>query len=194
MHRMRLTLIILMAGLTATVAVAGVQVGDKAPDFTLTDQNGQRVALSDFAGKVVVLEWTNPECPFVKRHYKQGTMKRLAAEYAKQDVVWLTINSTHFMSQDDNAAFAKANGLTVPVLLDADGTVGRLYGAKTTPHMFVIDAKGAIEYEGAIDDDPRGTKDSATNYVAAALDAVTKGKKPATAETKSYGCSVKYKG
>lgn len=193
MRTLRLTLMIVVAGLCATVATAGVQVGDTAPDFTLTDQNGQQVTLSDFAGKVVVLEWTNPECPFVKRHYKQGTMKQLAATYADQDVVWLTINSTHFMSQDDNAAFAKANGLTVPVLLDADGTVGRLYGAKTTPHMFVIDAKGVIEYEGAIDDDPRGTKNSATNYVAAALDAVTKGKKPATAETTSYGCSVKYK-
>lgn len=178
----------------ASAAAGGVEVGEKAPGFTLEDHNGNKVSLSDFEGKVVVLEWTNPDCPFVKRHYAAGTMKQLAATYGAKDVVWLTINSTHYMDAKANREFATAGKLEVPILIDADGRVGKLFGARTTPHMFVIGADGEVVYNGAVDDDPRGGKgDGATNYVAAALDDTLAGKSVATAETKPYGCSVKYK-
>jgi len=179
----------------AAVSVAwagGAGVGDTAPDFTLTDQNGAQVTLSKVEG-LRVLEWVNPDCPFVQRHYKAGTMKRLAAEYAGKGVTWLSINSTHYMDQESDQKFATAHGLTQHILSDPSGKVGHLYGAATTPHMFVIDSGGKIVYAGAIDDDPRGSAgDGATNYVKAALDEVLAGKPVATPETKPYGCSVKY--
>jgi len=192
---MKKTMMILMTVFAvASVAAAGVSVGDMAPDFTLTDTTGREVSLSDYSGKVVVLEWLNPDCPFVQRHYKAGTMKKLASAYAGKGVVWLTINSTHYMDEKANAGFAKDQALDVPILVDADGKVGKIYGATTTPHMFVIDANGVVVYQGAIDDDPRGSKgEGATNYVAAALDETLAGKKVSTAETQPYGCSVKYK-
>jgi peroxiredoxin len=179
----------------AVVSVAwagGAGVGDKAPDFTLTDQSGTDVTLSSIDG-VRVLEWVNPDCPFVQRHYNAGTMKRLAAAYGSKGVTWLTINSTNYMDAEANRKFAEANGLTQHILVDQSGKVGHLYGAATTPHMFVIDSSGTIVYAGAIDDDPRGSQgDGATNYVAAALDEVLAGKPVTVAETKPYGCSVKY--
>ena len=178
---------------TAPWAMAGsAGVGDTAPDFTLTDLNGDRITLSKLEG-VRVLEWVNPDCPFVQRHYKAGTMKNLAAAYGGKGVSWLTINSTNYMDAAANQKFAKANDLSQHILVDQDGSVGHLYGAQTTPHMFVIDSGGTIVYAGAIDDDPRGTKgDDASNYVAAALDEVLAGKTVTMAETKPYGCSVKY--
>jgi peroxiredoxin len=177
----------------ASVAAAGVGVGEKAPDFTLMDTEGNSVSLSDFAGKIVVLEWLNPDCPYVKRHYKTGTMKNLATAYADRDVVWLTINSTHYMDAAANAKFKADNDLPYTILVDQDGTVGHTYDAATTPHMYIIDGEGTLVYVGAIDDDPRGSSDAPSNYVAAALDEVTAGKPVTTAETKPYGCSVKYK-
>jgi peroxiredoxin len=174
-------------------AQAGVAVGDQATDFTLTDQAGNPVHLSDFKGKVVVLEWVNPDCPFVQRHYKAGTMKSLATKYGDKGVVWLTINSTNYMDAAANAKFKAANELPYPILVDQSGEVGHLYGAMTTPHMYVIDGNGKLVYMGAIDDDPRGASESPTNYVAAALDEVLAGAAVTTAETKPYGCSVKYK-
>jgi peroxiredoxin len=168
-------------------------VGEKAPDFTLMDTEGNSVSLSDFAGKIVVLEWLNPDCPYVKRHYKTGTMKNLATAYADRDVVWLTINSTHYMDAAANAKFKADNDLPYTILVDQDGTVGHTYDAATTPHMYIIDGEGTLVYVGAIDDDPRGSSDAPSNYVAAALDEVTAGKPVTTAETKPYGCSVKYK-
>jgi len=179
----------------AAPATAGkaVAVGEKAPGFTLTDSAGDEISLSDFKGKVVVLEWLNPDCPFVQRHYKAGTMKNLATKYGTQGVVWLTINSTNYMDAAANAKFKTANHLSYPILVDQSGEVGHLYGAMTTPHMYVIDGAGQLVYMGAIDDDPRGNKDApTTNYVAAALDEVLAGKAVTTAETKPYGCSVKY--
>jgi peroxiredoxin len=177
----------------APLALAGgAGVGDPAPDFTLADLNGDRITLSKIEG-VRVLEWVNPDCPFVQRHYKAGTMKDLAAEYGDKGVTWLTINSTNYMDAAANQKFAAANRLSQHILVDQDGKVGHLYGAQTTPHMFVIDASGTIVYAGAIDDDPRGDKaGDASNYVAAALDEVLAGKTVTTAETKPYGCSVKY--
>jgi peroxiredoxin len=188
-------LLIVAALAWAPVAFAGgASVGDSAPDFTLPDINGTQVTLSKIEG-VRVLEWINPDCPFVERHYKAGTMKRLAADYGAKGVTWLTINSTNYMDAAANQKFAQANGLTQTILLDPSGAVGHLYGAATTPHMFVIDAGGKIVYAGAIDSDPRGTSGTgATNYVAAALDELLAGKPVTTSETTPYGCSVKYPG
>ena len=193
MKTMTLMTIIAVAGFAA--AGPGVDVGDKAPAFTLKDSAGKAVSLSDYKGKVMVLEWVNPDCPFVKRHYEAQTMNKLAADYSDKGVVWLTVNSTNYMDQQANAEFAKAKSVDWPILVDQDGTVGHAYGAATTPHMFVIDSNGSIVYEGAIDDDPRGNKEASarTNYVAKALDQVLDGKAVSTPETKPYGCSVKYK-
>jgi peroxiredoxin len=175
----------------ASLAAAGVSVGDKAPEFTLMDTAGNQVSLSDHDGTIVVLEWLNPDCPYVKRHYEAGTMKGLATEHG--DVVWLTINSTHYMDAAANAEFKADHDLPYTILVDQDGTVGKLYGAATTPHMYIIDSDGTIAYMGAIDDDPRGSSDAPNNYVAAALDQLEAGQAVTTAETKPYGCSVKYK-
>jgi len=185
--------LIVAALAVAPVAFAGgASVGDKAPDFTLPDLKGAQVTLSKIEG-VRVLEWVNPDCPFVQRHYKAGTMKKLAAEYAGKGVTWLTINSTNYMDAEANRKFAEANGLSQRILVDQDGKVGHLFGAATTPHMFVIDGSGTIVYAGAIDSDPRGSGgETVTNYVAAALDEVLAGKSVTTPETTPYGCSVKY--
>ena len=188
--------LIVLAVTVAVPAMAGdgVAVGDKAPNFTLTDTAGNKVSLGDFEGEVVVLEWLNPDCPFVQRHYKAGTMKNLATKYGSEGVVWLTINSTNYMDQAANAKFKAANDLPYTFLVDQSGEVGHPYGARTTPHMYIIDGNGKLVYIGAIDDDPRGNRgEPAVNYVAVALDEVLAGKAVTTAETKPYGCSVKYK-
>ena len=178
-------------GLRAQAQNAPVQ--KPAPDFTLMDQKGNTVKLSDFKGKVVVLEWTNTDCPFVQRHYKAGTMATLAKIYAPRGVVWLAINSSYSMNQEKNAVWAEKQQIAYPVLDDHAGTVGKAYGAKSTPHMFVLDAAGNIVYQGAIDNDASGErKEGVVNYVAQALDAVLAGKPVAIPETRSYGCSVKY--
>lgn len=176
----------------APTAAAAVAVGAPAPGFTLRDAAGKQVALSDFAGKVVVLEWINPDCPFVKRHYQAKTMSDLASRYAGKGVVWLAVNTTHYMGAEDNTKWIESNALPYPILIDATGEVGRLYGAKTTPHMYVIDQHGTLVYAGAIDDDPQGSKAEKLNYVARALDEVLAGSPVTTAQTKPYGCSVKY--
>jgi peroxiredoxin len=179
----------------SAAAGPGADVGDIAPAFRLADAKEHEVSLKDFKGEIVVLEWVNPDCPFVKRHYKEGTMKELVSAYGDRGVVWLTINSTNYMDRAVNASFAEAEGIEWPILVDQDGTVGHAYGAATTPHMFVIDTSGKIVYEGAIDDDPRGDKEAEArvNYVADALDELLAGKVVSTPETKPYGCSVKYK-
>lgn len=182
----------MIIGLWLSVPVlAGVKVGEKAPDFSLNDENGQPVQLSDYADKIVVLEWTNPECPFVKRHLKAQTMKKLSDKY-KGKVVWLAINSTHFASQSDNLAYKQISDASYAVLQDQDGTVGRAYAARTTPHMFVVN-QGIVAYAGAIDDNPNGDKTEVVNYVDQALDALLKGEAIKVSSTKPYGCSVKYK-
>jgi peroxiredoxin len=190
------TVLFVLAAVVAMPVMAGdgVSVGDTAPAFTLTDTAGNQVSLSDFEDKIVVLEWLNPDCPFVQRHYKAGTMKNLATKYADDGVVWLTINSTNYMDAAANAKFKSDNDLPYTILVDQSGEVGHLYGAMTTPHMYIIDQSGTLAYIGAIDDDPRGNKgEPAVNYVAVALDEVLAGKSVTTAETKPYGCSVKYK-
>jgi peroxiredoxin len=194
-HKIMIIVCVVLTALAGSAAAGGgAAIGAPAPDFTLTDTASNQVSLSDYSGQVVVLEWLNPDCPFVQRHYSAGTMKNLAAQYGAQGVVWLTINSTNYMDAEANAAFKAANDLPYAILIDQSGEVGHLYGAATTPHMFVIDGSGTLVYIGAIDDDPRGTNDGPdTNYVAAALDATLAGNAVTTAETKPYGCSVKYK-
>ena len=183
----------------ATTALAGVGPGDKAPDFKLTDTVGQEHSLAALLedGKVVVLEWFNPDCPFIVRHHKQHkTMDQTYAAVREQGVVWLAINSGAAGKQgaglERNRKAVEDYAMSFPVLIDADGAVGKAYGALTTPHMFVITADGTVAYTGAIDDDRGGQKGEKVNHVADALTAVLAGEKVATAETKPYGCSVKY--
>lgn len=163
-----------------------------APNFTLTDTDNQIVNLTDFRGKFVVLEWFNPDCPFVKRHYKAQNMTQLAAQYKKQEVIWLAINSTHYMKLEDNVRWKDLNNIPYQLLMDNKGQVGKLYQAKTTPHMFIIDPTGKLVYQGAIDDDPWGEKKVVVNYVSHTLDALLNNKTVAQTTTKPYGCSVKY--
>jgi len=172
---------------------SGAMVGASAPAFTLEDQTGKKVSLSDFTGNVVVLEWINPDCPFVQRHAQAKTMATLSEKYKGQGVVWIGINSTNYMNGEANRKWVADKGLSYVVLDDHEGTVGRAYAARTTPHMFVIDKSGTLVYQGAIDDDPSGNKGaSANNYVDAALTEVLAGKAITAPQTKPYGCSVKY--
>jgi len=175
------------------------RVGEPAPDFTLVDTEGAKHHLRDYteAGKVVVLEWFNPDCPFVRKHHeKNKTMATTYAAYAEKDVVWLAINSGGAGKQghglDRNRKAREDYGIVYPVLLDEDGAVGQLYGAKTTPHMFVITKSGELVYAGAIDDNSSAGKLGETNWVSTCLDAVLAGEPVETPTTKSYGCSVKY--
>jgi len=185
----------------AGAARANVEIGQPAPDFTLTDIGGTKHSLSEFKGKTVVLEWTNPECPFVVKHYESGNMPATQKAATGAGVVWLTINSGHSGAEGDFdakqvAAWTKKNGAAPTAYFrDQDGKVGRLYGAKTSPHMFVINPEGKLVYNGAIDS-IRSAEQSdipkATNYVSAALAAVKAGKPVEKAATQPYGCSVKY--
>jgi peroxiredoxin len=174
-------------------SVGTASVGAAAPGFTLTDQTGKAINLADYSGSVVVLEWINPDCPFVQRHAQAKTMATLAKKFGDQGVVWLGINSTNYMNGDSNRKWVEANGLPYAVLDDHSGEVGRAYAARTTPHMFVIDKNGTLAYQGAIDDDQSGAKGgAAANYVDAALSDLLAGKPVRTPQTKPYGCSVKY--
>lgn len=183
------------------VARAGVAVGQPAPAFTLTDSSGESRSLSDFAGSWVVLEWVNPDCPFVRKHYDSGNIQRLQATYAAQDVVWLSVNSSapgkqgHLTPESAQAFLAQRQAAPTALLLDSDGAVGRLYGAKTTPHMFIINPEGIVAYNGAIDDRPSvdpDDVDGATNYVMQALAEAQAGQPVSVSSTQPYGCSVKY--
>lgn len=182
-------------------AVTTAAIGQPAPDFTLPDLDGKQVGLAQFHGKPVVLEWFNPGCPFVRNSHTAGSLKGLAAEEEAQGVAWLAINSGGAGKQGNGAeATRKAQseyGMQHPVLLDESGSVGHLYGAERTPHMYVINAEGVLVYRGAIDNSPDGEGQSPeggklVNYVASALQAVRSGGKVDPAETKPYGCSVKY--
>jgi len=168
--------------------------GNKAPEFTLTNYDGKTISLSDYKNKIVVLEWFNYECPFVKYHYeKANTMVELANKYKDKNVVWLAVNSTKHLTTEKNKDFAEKHKLGYPILDDRSGKVGRAYGAKTTPHMFIIDTKGSIVYDGAIDNSPLGRKKKdVVNYVDKALAELTAAKVVSTPNTKPYGCSVKY--
>ncbi len=176
-------------------------IDKKAPAFTLKDANGKEHKLSDYAGKIVVLEWTNFDCPFVKKHYVKGDMPALAKKYRDKDVVWLLICSSaegkqgHFEGKTLTDRLAKEAVDAGHYLIDDKSTVGRAYQAKATPHMFIIDKQGVLRYQGAIDS-VRSAKqediEGAANYVAAALDELLAGKAVTTKETKPYGCSMKF--
>jgi peroxiredoxin len=176
-------------------ASASATVGEPAPGFTLTDLHGEEHSLSDYRDRVVVLEWINPKCPFSERHAKEGTMIELAG----RDVVWLAVNSTNpeardHMTPEEHLAYNRKYGIEYPVLEDPTGEVGKAYGAKTTPQMYVIGEDGTLLYDGAIDDDPlaRSDPEERTNYVASALEALGAGRAVEPATTKPYGCTVKY--
>jgi len=181
--------------------VLAVNPGQPAPDFTLTDVSGKAVKLSELKGKYVVLEWVNPDCPYVQKHYNSANMPNLQKEYGGRQVTWLTINSTReghseFKSPQQMGGWMKEKGAApAATLLDRDSKVGKAYGAVTTPHMYVIDPKGTLVYVGAIDDkrstNPADVK-TAKNYVRLALEESLAGKPVSTASTSPYGCTVKY--
>jgi peroxiredoxin len=194
-----LAAVALLAGVMANIPARAdapapvAKIGQTAPQFTLQDQNGKTVSLSDYAGKIVVLEWTNPECPVVQRHYRAKTMTTLQKQYAPQGVIWLAINSTHDASNSEDLAWAGAQAIAYPVLNDVTGVTGHAYNAKSTPGMYVIDKTGKLVYSGAIDNDPTGDKTSGrVNYVAKALDEVLADKPVSIPQTRSYGCAVHY--
>ena len=184
--------------LASGAALAKAQIGQPAPGFTLTSSDGSDVSLSDFSGKTVILEWTNHACPFVKKHYGSGNMQDLQAAYTNDDTVWLSIISSApgkqgHVSPDEARELTTSRGAKpTHVLFDPSGEVGRAYGAKTTPHMYVIDDNGTLlAYNGAIDSIPDDIP-KATNYVKTAMTALAAGETPNPATTKPYGCSVKY--
>jgi peroxiredoxin len=196
-------LVTALASLIATslFAAESPKVGSAAPDFSIVDAKGKTHSISEHKGKFVVLEWFNPECPFVKKHYSSGNMQKLQEEYAGKGVVWMSIDSSAAgkegnLSPDEatkQISEWKMNSTTL--LLDAEGKAGKAYGAKNTPHMFVINPEGKIVYEGAIDSKATpnvADLSDATNYVKNALDEAMAGKPVTTANTKPYGCSVKY--
>jgi len=177
------------------------RVGEEAPDFTLVDANGDKQSLSDFKDKNVVLEWINFGCPFVQKHYATGNMQKLQKNYTDKGVIWLTICSSapgkqgYFTGEELQSKIKEAEIQSTAYLIDADGTVGKMYGAKTTPDMYVINPEGTLIYSGAIDDKPTYKHDDikgAENYVVMALNASMNGKSVQTKMTPSYGCSVKY--
>jgi peroxiredoxin len=202
MNMKSLTLALLSLATTALYAAASPDVGSAAPDFTLTDANGKTHSLSQEKGKYVVLEWFNPECPFVKKHYGSGNMQKLQAEYTGKGVVWFSIDSNapgyegNMTPEQAQKVMQKWKTKQTALLLDPDGKVGRSYSAHNTPHMFVINPEGKIIYEGAIDSKATPNPDdiaSSTNYVKVALDESMNGKPVSNANTRPYGCSVKYK-
>lgn len=187
--------------LTPAGASAQARVGAPAPEFTATDSNGQTHTLDQYHGKFLVLEWHNQGCPYTRKHYTSGNMQGLQKEWTAKGVVWFTVISSapgkqgYVTDSDENAYLSKMHAAPTAVLMDSDGKLGRLYDAKTTPQMFVIDPNGKLIYDGAIDNRPTpdvGDIQGADNYVNDALSAAMAGKPVATAYTRPYGCSVKY--
>jgi peroxiredoxin len=182
-------------------SVFATRVGDAAPAFTATDDHGATRQLSDYRGKFVVLEWHNQGCPYVGKHYGSGNMQAMQKAWTAKDVVWLTVVSSApgqqgYVTAEQSQSYVEAQHASpTAVLLDPTGTIGRAYGAKTSPHMFVINPDGVVVYNGAIDDKPTsnpGDIEGAKNYVSAALTEAMAGKAVTTASTQPYGCSVKY--
>jgi peroxiredoxin len=193
---------VLAAGLLAAAgASAQATVGQNAPAFSATDTSGKPVSLADYKGKHVVLEWVNPGCPFVQKHYDSGNMPATQKSAVSKGVVWLSVNSTAKDSGDYNSpselsTWQKTKGAApTATLMDVDGKVGRAYGARTTPHMYLIDPQGKLIYAGAIDSKPTANPadiKTATNYVSQAVGEALGGKPISQATSKAYGCSIKY--
>lgn len=202
---MRKSILLFAAALAlgAGLAVAEPKIGEAAPAFTAVDSNGAQVSLADFKGKYVVLEWTNADCPFVKKHYGSGNMQALQKEAKELGVVWLSVNSSapgkqgHVDGAGANKLTADRGAAPAHVLLDEQGTVGHLYDARTTPHLFLIDKEGKLIYMGGIDStasaEQADIKD-AKPYLKLAMEAALAGKPIADSNTRPYGCSVKYAG
>ena len=191
----------ILGAMICSATAYAVDPGSEAPAFTVKNVKGNEVSLAAQKGKVVVLEWINFDCPFVKKHYGSGNMPKLQEAYTGKDVVWISVNSSaegaqgYLSAADLGARASKEGNKASEVVLDTDGAVGKAYGAKTTPHMIVIGKDGKVAYNGAIDS--KASTDvadiaGAENYVAAALDAVLAGKVVANAKTQPYGCGVKY--
>jgi len=187
---------------TAAFAADSPPVGAAAPDFSASDSKGKSHSLSQYKGKYVVLEWFNPECPFVKKHYGPGNMQKLQEEFTGKGVVWLSIDSSapgkegSLTAEQGEKKMTEWKAKSTALLLDPDGKIGQAYGAKNTPHMFVINPEGKIVYEGAIDSKASPNPSdipTSTNYVKIALDESMGGKPVSNPNTKPYGCSIKYK-
>lgn len=187
--------------LALRLAHAAASVGQPAPDFTLSDTAGKPVKLSQFKGKPVVLEWNNPGCPFVRKHY-QGNMQTLQKDFTRQGVVWLAINSTEdasadYLSPPQLARWMQDKGASPSAtLMDEDGQVGKAYGARVTPHMYIVNAQGLLAYAGAIDSIPTARVadiQKATNHVRQGLGELLAGKPLSATTSQAYGCSIKYK-
>lgn len=194
-------IIVLAVAVSVSSARAAVQTNEMAPDFTLMDSKGKAHSLTSFRGRYVILEWVNYDCPFVKKHYVPGNMQQLQKDMTAKDIVWLSINSSapgkqgSYSPDEVNQIIENSGAKPTAYLLDPTGEVGKLYGAKTTPHMFVVDPQGKLVYQGAIDSIP--SFDSADiakaqNYVAAAIDENMAGTQVSNPSTTPYGCSVKY--
>ncbi len=194
--------IALLCGLAGAPLLAAPSVGQAAPDFSLTDTHGKAVRLSDYRGSHVVLEWVNPGCPYVRKHYNSANMQGTQKDATAQGVVWLAINSTETASADyltpaqlDRWMLTQKASPT-RTLMDEDGTVGKAYGARTTPHMYIVDPKGKLIYAGGIDSVPSSRIDdikTAVNYVKQGVREALAGQPLASATTRPYGCSIKYK-
>jgi hypothetical protein len=202
MQRRHLVLTPVAAALLAAMPVQAATVGQKAPDFSAKDTNGKTVNLADFKGKTVVLEWLNPGCPYVKKHYSGGNMQSTQKDAADKGVVWLAINSTETGHSDYLAPAAlqkwmiEQKALATHTLMDESGKIGQQYAARTTPHMYIINPQGNLVYAGGIDSIASARVDdikTATNYVKQSLGETAAGKPISAANTKPYGCSVKYK-
>ena len=197
--------ILTMIGLSALIGTAAAftapnddvkaKVGEEAPNFTLKDAEGKEYSLADYKGKIVVLQWINPDCPVCRRVASTGLVNTMVKKLKEIDseIVHLAINSTHYMDGAKSAAYLKKHKIEAPALIDQDGTVGHMYGALTTPHMYVIDTEGVLRYQGAFDNDPSGNNDDATNYVINAVTQITEGETVSPDYAKPYGCKVKYK-
>lgn len=198
---MKKMMLILATTLMASLAFAEAKIGAAAPDFSVADAEGKTHKLSDFKGKYVILEWYNKDCPYVRKHYNSKNMQKIQADMKAKDITWLTVVSSksgeqgHQKPADALANFKKEGSNAAALLLDESGAMGKAYGAKTTPHMYLIDNKGIVRYNGAIDsNDSADPKTIATseNYIVAAVTSAQKGEKIAKETTKPYGCSVKY--
>jgi peroxiredoxin len=194
-----LRMMLVLALITSAFAV---KIGEPAPNFTGVDSNGKQQSLSAYKGKFVVLEWHNQGCPYTRKHYESGNMQRLQKEWTSKGVIWLTVISSAPGTQgfvtptQENEYLQKMSAAPTAVIMDPGGSLGHLYGAKTTPHMFIIDPSGTLIYNGAIDDHPTSDQAdiaSSKNYVSAALQEAMSGKPVAEAATRPYGCSVKYR-
>jgi len=199
--QLSLSMLCLLAGLVVPVHAADIAVGQPVPDFSLMSDSGQTVTLSDFRGRPVVLEWTNHDCPFVRKHYSSGNMQRTQRALTEDGAIWLSIISSapgkqgHVSAAESQALTTSRAAYPSYVLMDPDGTTGAAYDARTTPHMYLISADGILVYKGAIDDKPSARQSSlkgAKNYVLSAWNAYQQGQTPEVATTKPYGCSVKY--